>query len=169
VGVVGKTHKGGGSVGTGDGPGVHFAKDHAGGFNEAEGCVYGEEFAGRARAEGVSIVHAETIRYPIEIISRELCELIGPVGCRGKGFLQLIIRSPVIPANPETTILDINVFGGVMGGFANDVGAGGRRRFGLSIEATGKHLGGPSRENGDGPRAPFRDRNADMFPIWFKI
>ncbi len=73
VSVMGKMHKGGGCVGTGYGSGVHFAKDHTGGFNEAEGCVYGEEFAGRARAEGVSIVHAEMIRYPIEVKSRELC------------------------------------------------------------------------------------------------
>jgi hypothetical protein len=169
VSVVGKAHEGCGGVRTCHSPGIHFAEYHTGGLNEAKGGVYGEELAGRARAECIGIIHAKTIRYPIVVVSRELREFVGAVGGGWEGFLQLIIWASVIPANPETTVLDVDVFGGVMGGFANNVGAGGRRGFGLGVEAACQHFRGPSREHGDGPRAPFRDGNADMFPIGLEI
>jgi hypothetical protein len=49
---------------------IHLPKDHSSGFNEANGGMEGEEFTGRAGAERVGIVHAETIRDPIKLVSR---------------------------------------------------------------------------------------------------
>jgi hypothetical protein len=104
-----------------------------GGFNEADGGVNGEEFTGRARVEGVSVVHAEAIRDPIIGVSWELGQFVDAVGSEWKRLLQLIIWAPVIATNPETTVLDVDVFGGVRGWFADDVGARGRGRFRFGI------------------------------------
>jgi hypothetical protein len=169
VGIVREAHEGGGGVSTGNGSGVHFAENHSCRFNEADGGVDGEEFAGRAGAEGVSVIHAETIRYPIIFVSREIGEFIGAVGSGWEGFLQLVIWSPVIATYPKATFLDIYVLGGVGWGFANDVGSRGRRRFRFGVESARQHLGGPSRENGGGTGAPFRYRDTHVFPICLKI
>jgi hypothetical protein len=172
VGVVREAHEGSGGVRACNCPRVHFSKNHTGWFNEAEGGVDSEEFAGRAGAESVGIVHAEAIRDPIILISRELSEFVGAVCSGREGFLQLVVRSPVIPTYPKTTVLDINIFEGVGGGGGcgtDNVGAGGWRRFWLGVEAARKHLGGPSRENGGGTGAPFRYGDTNVFPIRFEI
>jgi hypothetical protein len=124
VSVVGKAHESCGGVRTCHSSGIHFAEYHPGGLNEAKGGVYGEELAGRAGAECIGIIHAKTIRYPIVVVSRELREFVGAVGSGWEGFLQLIIWASVIPANPETTVLDVDVFGGVMGGVCEKCGGG---------------------------------------------
>jgi hypothetical protein len=93
----------------------------------------GKEFAGRAGAESVSIVYAKAIRDPIEFVSRELGELIGPIGCGREGLLQLVVRHAVIPTHSNATLSDINVLGRVGRVFANDVGTGSRGRFGHGI------------------------------------
>jgi hypothetical protein len=41
-----------------------------GGFDEANGCVNSKEFTGWAGAESISIVHAESLRDPIQFVSR---------------------------------------------------------------------------------------------------
>ncbi len=169
VGVVREAHEGSGGVSTRNGPRIHFTENHSCGFDEADGGVNGEEFPGRAGAEGVSIVHAEAIRYPIVLVSREFGKFVGAVCSGRKGFLQLVIRSPVISTYPKAAFLDIHIFGGVGGGFANNVGVGGRRRFRLGVEAARQHLGGPSRENGGGTGAPFRYRDTDVFLIRLKV
>ncbi len=59
--------------------------DHAGGFDQTERDVDGEEFAGGAGGETIGIIHTKPIRAPIERVARELG--------------QLIVRHPVIAVN----------------------------------------------------------------------
>jgi hypothetical protein len=116
VSVVREAHEGSGGVSTRNCSRIHFTENHTGGLDEADGGVNGEEFTGRAGAESVCIVHAKTIRYPIVLISREFGELVSAICSGRKGFLQLVIRSPVIATYPKTTFFDINIFGCVGGG-----------------------------------------------------
>jgi hypothetical protein len=46
VGIVGKEHEGSGRVGACNCACIHLSKHHAGGFDQSDGCVYGEEFTG---------------------------------------------------------------------------------------------------------------------------
>jgi hypothetical protein len=129
----------------------------------------GEEFTGRAGAESVSIVHAKTIRDPIEFVSWELRELVGPIGCGREGLLQLVVCLAVIPTHPKTTLLNVDVFWGVLGGLADNVWAGCRGEFGLCVKTAGEHFISPSGQHGHSAWSPFRSRNADVFPIALKI
>ncbi len=54
-----------GGSGAGNGAGIHFAENHAGGFKEAERGVYGQEFAGGTTFEQVCVIHAEPICPPV--------------------------------------------------------------------------------------------------------
>ena len=129
----------------------------------------GEKFAGRAGAESVSIVHAKTIRDPIEFVSWELGELIGPVGCGREGFLQLVVCLTVIPTYPKTTLLNVDVLWGVLGGLAYNVWAGSRRGFGFGIETAGKHFVSPAGQHSHYAWAPFGSRDADVSPIVLEV
>ena len=108
--------------GTGNGARVHLAKHHPCGFYEPKRSVNGEEFAGGAEFQSVGVAHTKSVCIPIEGIPGQLGELIGAV-CGGRErFLQLVIRHAVIATNPHATLCDGEVFGGVRGSFANDVG-----------------------------------------------
>ena len=95
-------------------------------FDKSDGDVYGEEFAGGCRVEAVRVVHTESIRDPVEQIAWQLSQLVGAVSCRRERFLKLVIGLPVIPAHPKPAVLDIHIFGGVVGRFPDDVGTRGR-------------------------------------------
>ena len=110
-----------GGSSAGDGPCIHFSEDHAGGFDQTERGVDGEEFAERAGAESVSIVHAEAIRDPIIFVPRKLSEFVGAVGSGRERFLKLVVSQTVITTNPNAAFGDGNILGSVGGGFANDV------------------------------------------------
>jgi hypothetical protein len=144
-------------------------KYHSSGFDDANGGMDGEEFAGRAGAESVSIVYAKAIRDPIEFVSRELGELIGSIGCGREGLLKLIVGLTVIPTHSNTTIFNIYVLWGVLGGLMYDVWAGCRGGFELCVETAGEHFVSPSSQYGDSAWSPFRSRYAYMLPITLKV
>jgi hypothetical protein len=91
VGVVGKAHEGGGGVSTGYSTGVHFTEHHASGFDEAERGVDSEELTGRARAKGISVIHAKPVRYPIELVTKQLGKFVSAIGGGGERLLQLVV------------------------------------------------------------------------------
>ncbi len=75
----------------------------------------------------------------------------------------------VIPTHAETAVFYIHIFGGILGGLADDVGTGCGRRFRLSVEAAGEHFVGPSSEDGDSAWSPLRSRDTNMLPIAFEV
>jgi hypothetical protein len=60
----------------------------------------------------------------------EFGQLVATIGSGWEGFLQLIIRHPVIPTHSDAALADVNIFGRVGRGFADDVRAGGGGGFG---------------------------------------
>jgi hypothetical protein len=85
--------------------------------------VDSQEFAGRAGAESVCVIHAKPVGYPIETMAREFGKFICAIGGGGKRLLELIVRLSVIATYPEAAVFYVHIFGGVLGGLTDDVGA----------------------------------------------
>ncbi len=59
----------------------------------------GEQLARGAGAQGVGIIHAEPVRDPVIGISGKLGEFVGAVGGGRERLLELVVGTPVIPAD----------------------------------------------------------------------
>ncbi len=122
VSVVGEGPENSGCGGAGNGARVHLAKHHPCRLDETERGVDGEEFAGGAGGQRVSVIHTETVSIPIIGIPGQLGELVSAVGSGRERFLKLVVSQTVIATNPHAAFGDVNILGCVGGGFANDVG-----------------------------------------------
>jgi hypothetical protein len=134
VSRIGEGLEDSGGSGTGHRSCIHLPKDHSSGFDEAEGCVYSKKFARGAGCESISIIHAKPVRAPIQGIAGKFRKFIGAVGSSWKGFLELVIGHPVIPAHPDPALSYIHILGGVGWGFSDDVWARGGGRFGKGVK-----------------------------------